>query len=59
MGALGDIKVVTDVHYDLLQQNDIEINSFFKYKEKFIFAPYSQFVIKQIYKEGLVTVVEL
>jgi hypothetical protein len=29
------------------------INSFFRYKDKFIFSPYSQFIVKKIKKDDV------
>ena len=44
---------------DTTNQNDPMFNSYFRYNEKFIFCPYSQFEIKAIYKNNAETVIEV
>lgn len=57
--TLSTYKIVTEINYDTLTEPDLNINSFFKYKDKYVFSPYSHFVVKSISKETGTTVIEL
>lgn len=52
-------KIEVVMEYNALTETDREINSFFKYKNKYIFAPYSEFIVKSVTKELDVTIIKL
>lgn len=43
-------RIDVELEYNTLTESEFLINSFFRHKGKYIFAPYSQFVVKNIRK---------
>ena len=45
---LSDYKIEINLNYDLMKEKDLSIKPFFVHKDKFIFSPFSQFVMEKI-----------
>lgn len=57
--SIAPYRIELELEIDTMNQNDPIFNSYFRYNDKFIFCPYSQFEIKAISRNNNETVIEV